>query len=181
MSLRGAARAASGLSIWRRRCRSRAAARRVRVLCRGSRLCACRRPASGQVATARARSARPGSGADGSPDCSGRSGNQPGSAALDEAEELTVGTDPDRGLTNRERNQLRVRHLRSSTGSSSDPTIISEDAACNNGGFQIGRHLEPPSQGTRLEAEARPHAQPASPCPGAAVSHQASSRTLLAG
>src|SRR6266508_2150977 len=61
-------------------------------------------------------------------DCESRWGNQPGN---------TRPTSP--------------RNWRSA-GPSRDRVLIGEDVRCNDKGFQIGRHLEPPSRGTRLEA-----------------------------
>src|SRR5215218_6125871 len=66
-------------------------------------------------------------------DCDGSCGNQPG---------RTLATKP--------------RNCRS------EQMPIAEDIACNHEGFQVGRHLEPPSRGTRLEALLR--APPAGPC-----------------
>src|SRR6202162_3715579 len=65
---------------------------------------------------------------------------------LDKTEELPIGTDPDRSLANRERNQLRITNKRPPTAASRDPILISEDIGCNNKGFQI-RHLELLSRG----------------------------------
>jgi len=71
---------------------------------------------------------------------------------LDQAEELTVGTDPGRGLADRERDQLRVARLRRSARPGSDHQLVREHVACNDKRFQIGRHLELLSRRTRLEA-----------------------------
>src|SRR6266568_4774876 len=77
------------------------------------------------------------------------------------AEELAVRTDPDRRLTDRQRNQLRVARQRRPTLPGRDRVLISEHIRCNNEGFQI-RHLELQSRGdTGLEALLR---QAAGPC-----------------
>src|SRR5581483_6964937 len=65
----------------------------------------------------------------------------------DQAEELAGGADPQRRLTNRERDQLRIRDLRRPRRPQRDRVLIGEHIRCNNEGFQIGRHLEPPSRG----------------------------------
>src|SRR5438128_1452273 len=71
---------------------------------------------------------------------------------LDETEELPVRTRPDRRLTNRERDQLRITDKRRPAAASRDPILISENVRCNHEGFQI-RHLELRSRkGHRLEA-----------------------------
>ena len=64
----------------------------------------------------------------------------------DQSEELPVRADPDRGLRDRQRDQLRVTHQRRPTTTSRDPILISEDIRRNHKGFQI-RHLELRSRG----------------------------------
>ena len=59
----------------------------------------------------------------------------------DQTEELTIGADPDRSLSNSERDQLRIPDKRRPAAASRDPILVSEDVGCNNKGFQIG-HLE---------------------------------------
>src|SRR6266571_9274550 len=88
------------------------------------------------------------------------------------AEELAVRTDPDRRLTDRQRNQLRVARQRRPPPPGRDRVLISEHIRCNNKGFQI-RHLELQSRGdTGLEALLR---SAAGPCQPTRLSHQASS------
>jgi hypothetical protein len=63
--------------------------------------------------------------------------------ALDKAEELAIGADPDRRLRDRERDQLRVGCQRRSPTPRRDRILVSEHIRCNDKGFQI-RHLELP-------------------------------------
>src|SRR5215218_9418788 len=65
---------------------------------------------------------------------------------LDQTKELPVGADPDRSLSNGERDQLRITDKRRPTATSRDPILVSEDVGCDNKGFQI-RHLELLSRG----------------------------------
>jgi hypothetical protein len=72
--------------------------------------------------------------------------------ASEQAEELPVRADPDRRLTDRERDQLRVSDQRAPTAPRSDRILVSEDVGSNDKGFQI-RHLELQFRGdTGLEA-----------------------------
>ena len=74
----------------------------------------------------------------------------------DQAEELPVRADPDRRLTDRERDQLRVTRQRRPARPSRDRILIGEHIRCNDKGFQI-RHLELQSRGdTGLEAQEQP-------------------------
>src|SRR6266508_6943192 len=96
--------------------------------------------------------------------------------SADETEELPVGTDPDRRLRDRKRDQFRVACQRGPALPGRDPILVSEDVRCNDKGFQI-RHLELRSRGdTGLEAL---RLRPAGPCEPARLSHQASSTALL--
>jgi hypothetical protein len=65
---------------------------------------------------------------------------------LGQAKELSVRADPDRGLTDGERHQLRVTDQRRSAAPRRDRVVVGEDVRCNDKGFQI-RHLELPSRG----------------------------------
>jgi len=70
----------------------------------------------------------------------------------DQTEELPIRTDPDRGLRDRQRNQLRITDQPRPTLAGSDPILVSEDIRGNDKGFQIP-HLELQSRGeTGLEA-----------------------------
>jgi hypothetical protein len=60
---------------------------------------------------------------------------------LGETEELPVGADPDRRLSNSERDQLRITDKRRPTRPRRDPILLREEIGCNDKGFQI-RHLE---------------------------------------
>ena len=105
-------------------------------------------------------------------DCSGRCGTSPGGSAP-----------PSRGTGGRSRSPLppgrrrgrRAPHRSPSPGGRGEQgrVLVGEDIRCNHKGFQIGRHLELLSRGTRLEALLR--ARAAGPCSEPAVSHQASS------
>ena len=88
----------------------------------------------------------------------------------DQTKELAVRADPDRGLRDRESNQLRVRDQRRPATTGRHPILVSEDVRCNDKGFQI-RHLELLSRGDKWTGS--PSLPPAGSLPG--VSHQASS------
>jgi len=100
-----------------------------------------------------------------------------GQDPADQAEELPIRADPNRCLGNGQRDQFSVAHQRPAAAPRRDRVLVREHIRCNDKGFQVGRHLEPPSRGTRLEALLRPRT--AGPLSGPTVSHQASSRTLL--
>jgi hypothetical protein len=65
----------------------------------------------------------------------------------DQTEELPIGADPDRRLRDRERDQLGIVDQRLAAASRRDRVLVSEDIRCNDKGFQIVCHLEPPSRG----------------------------------
>src|SRR6184192_4367419 len=65
----------------------------------------------------------------------------------DQAEELTVGRNPHHRLADRKRDQLRVAHPRR-PATTRDRKQRREVIRCDNEGFQIGGHLEPPSRMT---------------------------------
>src|ERR1700682_2698857 len=94
----------------------------------------------------------------------------------DQTQELPVGTDPHRRLTDSKRDKLSIADLACGPRTSRDPILIREHISCNDKGFQI-RHLELQSRGDNC-LEAHLHAT-TGPCTPAANSHQASSRTLL--
>jgi hypothetical protein len=77
------------------------------------------------------------------------------------------------GAGSRRARPARIAHLGRAARPGRDRVLVGEDIACNHEGFQVCRHLEPPSRRTRLEALLR--ACVAGPCAGPAFSHQASS------